>query len=88
MPNYYIYIIGVILACLIVFISYRKKLTLLAKQLEEDLHTLLGDMNLQSYIDNKFPDTYPAYFIHRMFRPHIPPIYDEISKNRIFLHFV
>lgn len=52
MPNYDIYIIaGVILTCLIAFVSYRKKLTLQAKQLEADLHALLEGMSLQTYIN-------------------------------------
>lgn len=51
MTNFYIYyIIGVILVCLITFISYRRKLVHLAHQLEADLNAVLGNVNLQTYI--------------------------------------
>lgn len=81
MPNYYIYIIGVILACLIALISYRKKLTLQAKQLEEDLHALLGDMNLQTYIDKKFLDSYIKGSNLSTLRSELEPIHSDIAES-------
>ena len=81
MTNFYIYIIGVILVCLITFISYRRKLVHLAHQLEADLNAVLGNVNLQTYISKKFPDAYIKGSTRSNIEKELEPIHSNIAES-------
>lgn len=81
MTNFYLYIIGFIIVCLITFISYRKKLVHLAHQLEADLNVVLGNVNLQTYISKKFPDAYIKGSTRSNIEKELEPIHSNIAES-------
>ena len=49
--------------------------------MEEDLHALLGDMNLQTYIDKKFLDSYIKGSNLSTLRSELEPIHSDIAES-------